>query len=148
MRNVLEGSPELVGQEIVVYEPGGLISKEELGFLKKRSDEAPTLTDEQLAEEVVVNINGVHNSLPGNEVVFYLVKVKGQELGLTNDFYQIMSDYQTRFDKNEETQQYERPDTEVTINDFDKEIIETAIDEKKLIELNREVTEVIENIEN
>ncbi|MGM0122846.1 hypothetical protein IGI37_000212 [Enterococcus sp. AZ194] len=147
VRTALHNSEELVGKEITIYEPGGLITKEELGFLEKRAPEAPTLSQEELSEEVVVNINGIKNSFPGDEVALYLVKVPGNELGLEEDFYQIMADYLTRFDKNDETELYERPDTEIVSDDSLAELQENPIEIKDLELLNETISEIAEEKE-
>lgn len=136
---VLEGESNLVNQQIIVLEQGGLVKKGDIGIPDRFKDK-PEIKDKELEEEVMVNLNGVPISLVGDEVALFLIKAPINSLGMQQEFYQILGNYLTRFDKNEETDIYERPDTDL---DVDTEIIDPDLTKEELININEEVTEMI-----
>lgn len=133
VNEVIEGDQTLKDTEIVVYEAGGLITKAELGM----GDKDPTLTTEQLKEQVVVNFDGVANFLPGTEIAAFLVKLPKESLGIDIDFYQFVGNHLTRFDKNEVTEVYE------VVEPIDESMLEETITKDEKLVLGDEVTELV-----
>lgn len=96
VNKVLEGDQSLVGKEIIVYEAGGVISSEELGMKEK----FPDLSSSELSKKVVVIFDGVPNSIPGTEMVLFLEKGSKANFDIEGDFYHIIGNHLSRFDKN------------------------------------------------
>ncbi len=130
---VLNGDSSLLNTEIDVYEAGGLISKSDMGLAEK----IPDISQSELNKQGVINFDGVSNSMPGDEVVLFLVKLPGSSWGIQNDFYQIMGNHKTRFDKNDETNEYER------VESTNNESNEDTITPKEMEILNEEINELV-----
>ncbi|MGX7419540.1 hypothetical protein ACWOFR_12150 [Carnobacterium gallinarum] len=139
VNDVLEGDASFKDTEIIIYEAGGIISKRELGMDTKQ----PEMTTKELDEEVVVNFDGVQNSIPGTEMAAFLVKLPKESLGVSQDFYQFMGNYMTRFEKNDELNEFTLPSA---VNGAESEIVLSVVQEEKL---NDEVTNFVkDNSEN
>lgn len=134
VNRVIMGDDTLVGSEIEVYQAGGVISKKELGYNQNNPDMSPS----ELNEKVLVNFDGVQNSLPSDQVVFFLVKTPGNLMALEKDVYQIMGNYKTRFDKNLENGHYQRATSS------DGQDLDDSISDQELSILNNELNKLIE----
>ncbi|WHY57956.1 hypothetical protein [Peribacillus simplex] len=146
INKVLNGDSRLEGKEITVLEMGGYITAEQSGM----GDKFPDLTEEELNETFFVIPDGHKPSIKGDEMVAFLTsETEGFETGF--DFYTFIGVYQSKFEYNENSEEYVRPseDFEELIEGAETKKERSIIEEEEQIEesINTEVTKLVEEAE-
>ncbi|MCM3677380.1 hypothetical protein M3699_27340 [Peribacillus simplex] len=142
INKVLNGDSSLEGKEITVLEQGGYITAKQSGMGEK----FPDLTEEELNETFFIIPDGHRPSVKGDELVAFLTsQTDGFETGF--DFYIFIGVYQSKFEYDEDSEEYARPseDFDELIGEAETQKEKEVIEEEIQIEedLNTEVTKLV-----
>ncbi|MGX7417346.1 hypothetical protein ACWOFR_00940 [Carnobacterium gallinarum] len=134
VNDVLYGDPSLVGQQVVIYQAGGYVTKRQQGLNEK----FPDMSEVELDEEVFTEFNHTHPSEVGTELVGYLALISDEYRKLDYPYYDFLAISLSRFEKNEDTEFYEQ------VNETPLEELPVDSDlAKQVISINEEINEIV-----